>query len=164
MTGADVGVVVVGETPYSEGFGDVGGPECGFCSPEQLEEKSLSLLPGDKAVVDTVCDAIATCVVVVVSGRPQVLTDQLSKMDALVASWLPGSEGAGVADVLFGERPFTGKLPMTWPRSEAQVPINVGDATTTRSLRSGGVCGPTSYRHPTTIGQALRITGGPDSC
>jgi len=128
MTDADVGVVVVGETPYSEGFGDVGGPECGFCSPEQLEEKSLSLLPGDRAVIDTVCDAIATCVVVVVSGRPQVLTDQLSKMDALVASWLPGSEGAGVADVLFGERPFTGKLPMTWPRTEAQVPINIGDA------------------------------------
>ncbi|MGH3656903.1 MAG: glycoside hydrolase family 3 protein, partial [Micromonosporaceae bacterium] len=64
----------------------------------------------------------------VVSGRPQVLTDQLSTMDALVASWLPGSEGAGVADVLFGARPFTGKLPMTWPRSEAQVPINIGDA------------------------------------
>ncbi len=127
MTGADVGVVVVGETPYAEGFGDVGGPECGFCSPEQLEEKSLSLLPGDKAVIDDVCDAIATCVVIVVSGRPQVLTDQLGKMDALVASWLPGSEGAGVADVLFGREPFTGKLPMTWPRSEAQVPINVGD-------------------------------------
>jgi beta-glucosidase len=127
MTGADVGVVVVGETPYAEGFGDVGGPECGFCSPEQLEEKSLSLQPGDKAVIDKVCDAIATCVVIVVSGRPQVLTDQLGKMDALVASWLPGSEGAGVADVLFGNRPFTGTLSMTWPRSEAQVPINLGD-------------------------------------
>jgi len=127
MTGADVGVVVVGETPYAEGYGDVGGPECGFCSPEQLEEKSLSLLPGDKAVIDEVCDAIETCVVIVVSGRPQVLTDQLGKMDALVASWLPGSEGAGVADVLFGSQPFTGTLPMTWPRSEAQVPINVGD-------------------------------------
>ena len=128
MTGADVGVVVVGETPYAEGYGDVGGPECGFCSPEQLEEKSLSLLPADKAVIDTVCDAIETCVVIVVSGRPQVLTDQLDKMDALVASWLPGSEGAGVADVLFGSQPFTGTLPMTWPRTEAQVPINVGDA------------------------------------
>ena len=127
-TGADVGVVVVGETPYAEGFGDVGGPECGFCTPAQLEEKSLSLQPGDKAVVDRVCDAIKTCVVLVVSGRPQVLTDQLGKMDALVASWLPGSEGAGVADVLFGKRPFTGKLSMTWPRTEAQVPINVGDS------------------------------------
>jgi beta-glucosidase len=128
MDGQDVGIVVVGETPYAEGFGDVGGPECGFCSPAQLEEKSLSLLPGDQAVVDAVCSAIETCVVLIVSGRPQVITDQLAEMDALVASWLPGSEGAGVADVLFGQLPFTGKLPMTWPRSEDQVPINIGDA------------------------------------
>ena len=75
------------------------------------------------------CDAIATCVVLVVSGRPQVLTDQIGKMDALVASWLPGSEGAGVADVLFGRKPFTGRLSMSWPAAEAQVPINVGDRT-----------------------------------
>jgi beta-glucosidase len=128
MTGQDVGIVVVGETPYAEGFGDVGGPECGFCTPAQQEEKSLSLQPGDQAVIDAVCEAIETCVVLVVSGRPQVLTDQLGDIDALVASWLPGSEGAGVADVLFGERSFTGRLPMTWPRSAAQVPINVGDA------------------------------------
>ena len=95
--------------------------------PAQLEEKSLSL-SRDQAVIDTVCVGDRTCVVLVVSGRPQVLTDQLGEMDALVASWLPGSEGAGVADVLFGKRPFTGRLPMTWPRTEAQVPINVGDA------------------------------------
>jgi len=126
--GSDVGVVVVGETPYAEGFGDVGGPECGFCTPQQLEEKSLSLQAGDKAVVDKVCSAIAKCAVLIVSGRPQVVTDQLGEIDALVASWLPGSEGAGVADVLFGRRPFTGRLSMTWPRTEAQVPINVGDA------------------------------------
>jgi beta-glucosidase len=48
-------------------------------------------------------------------------------MDALVAAWLPGSEGAGVADTLFGARPFTGKLPVTWPRTLAQEPINIGD-------------------------------------
>jgi len=125
---ADVAVVVVGETPYAEGFGDVGGPECGFCPAELQEEKSLNLQPGDRAVIEKVCAAIATCVVLVVSGRPQVLTDQLGRIDALVASWLPGSEGAGVADVLFGRRPFTGRLPMTWPRSADQVPINVGDA------------------------------------
>ncbi len=81
-----------------------------------------------RTVIDEVCAAIETCVVLVVSGRPQVLTDQLDQIDALVASWLPGSEGAGVADVLFGERRFTGRLSMTWPRSEDQVPINVGDA------------------------------------
>jgi beta-glucosidase len=127
MAGADVGIVVVGETPYAEGFGDVGGPECGFCTPAQLEEKSLSLQAGDREVIDRVCGAIRRCVVLVVSGRPQVLTDQLGEMDALVASWLPGSEGVGVADVLFGRRAFTGRLSMTWPRSEDQVPINVGD-------------------------------------
>lgn len=126
--GHDTAVVVVGESSYAEGYGDVGGPECGWCSPAQQEEKSLSLQAADKAVIDTVCSAIATCVVVVVSGRTQVLTDQLGLMDALVAGWLPGSEGGGVADVLFGRRPFTGKLPVTWPRSEAQEPINVGDA------------------------------------
>jgi beta-glucosidase len=127
--GADVGVVVVGETPYAEGYGDVGGPECGFCALPMQETKSLSLQPQDKAVIDKVCDAITTCVVLVVSGRPQVLTDQVGKMDALVASWLPGSEGAGVADVLFGHKPFTGRLSMSWPAAEAQVPINVGDRT-----------------------------------
>jgi beta-glucosidase len=51
----------------------------------------------------------------------------LSHVDALVASWLPGSEGEGVADVLFGHRPFTGRLPVTWPRSVDQEPINIGD-------------------------------------
>ena len=125
--GADVGIVVVGETPYSEGFGDIDGPEWQFGDPELREEKSLSLLPGDQAVVDAVCSAIETCIVLIVSGRPQVITDQLGDMDALVASWLPGSEGAGVADVLFGSEPFTGRLSVTWPRSEDQVPINAGD-------------------------------------
>ena len=52
----------------------------------------------------------------------------LANIDALVASWLPGSEGEGVADVLFGRRPFTGKLPVTWPRTVAQEPINIGDS------------------------------------
>jgi len=75
-----------------------------------------------------VCSAIATCVVVVVSGRTQIVTDQLGEIDALVAAWLPGSEGAGVADVLFGRQPFTGRLSVSWPASAAQVPINVGDA------------------------------------
>ncbi|MFF5296009.1 glycoside hydrolase family 3 protein [Paractinoplanes globisporus] len=125
--GASVGVVVVGETPYAEGFGDVGGPQCNFCTPAQNEPKLMTLQPGDKAVVDRVCAAVPKCVVLLVSGRPQVVTDQLGEIDALVASWLPGSEGAGVADVLFGKRPFTGRLSVSWPRSVDQVPINVGD-------------------------------------
>ena len=70
-----------------------------------------------------------TCVVVVVSGRPLIIDPQRSsQIDGLVAAWLPGSEGAGVADTLFGTRAFTGKLSVTWPRTLAQEPINVGDA------------------------------------
>ncbi|MEU4295605.1 glycoside hydrolase family 3 protein [Kribbella sp. NPDC026596] len=130
--GSDVAVVVVGETPYSEGFGDVGGPQWAF-DPEDAgvprEPKSLDLQPVDSAVVDKVCGAIAKCAVLVVSGRPQVIPPaQLGTIDALVASWLPGSQGEGVADVLFGKRPFTGKLSHSWPRSADQEPINVGDA------------------------------------
>jgi beta-glucosidase len=128
FAGADVGVVVVGETPYAEGLGDVGAPACGWCAPPQNEPKSLSLQPADRAVVQKVCSALPRCVVLLVSGRPQIVTDQLPSITALVASWLPGSEGAGVADVLFGRVPFTGRLPVTWPMSAAQVPINVGDA------------------------------------
>ncbi|MGQ5639846.1 MULTISPECIES: glycoside hydrolase family 3 protein [unclassified Streptomyces] len=113
--GYDVGVVVVGETPYAEGVGDVGNGH------------SLQLAAADQAAVDKVCAAMK-CVVLVVSGRPQLIGDRLGEIDALVASWLPGTEGEGVADVLYGKRPFTGQLPVTWPKSESQLPINVGDA------------------------------------
>jgi beta-glucosidase len=129
--GSDVAVVVVGETPYSEGFGDVGGPEWGYDPADHgvpREPKSLDLQPQDQATIDKVCGAIAKCVVLVVSGRPQVIGSRLGEIDSLVASWLPGTEGAGVADVLFGRRPFTGRLPVTWPASADQEPINVGDA------------------------------------
>ncbi|AEE44723.1 glycoside hydrolase family 3 N-terminal domain-containing protein [Cellulomonas fimi] len=112
---ATVGVVVVGETPYAEGVGDVGN-----------NGKSLSLSAADRAAIDTVCGAVE-CVVLVVAGRPQLVTDRLDAVDALVASWLPGTEGAGVADVLFGDRPFTGRLPVSWPATAEQVPVNVGD-------------------------------------
>jgi beta-glucosidase len=128
--GADVGVVVVGETPYAEGFGDVGGPEWAWDPADggvPREEKSMALQPGDVDVVEKVCAEIETCVVLIVSGRPQVITEQLGSIDALVASWLPGTEGDGVADVLFGERRFTGRLPLSWPRSADDPVVNVGD-------------------------------------
>lgn len=114
--GADVGVVVIGETPYAEGVGDVGNGH------------TLNISAADQANIDKVCGAIKTCVVLDVAGRPQIVTGELSKMDAFVMSWLPGSEGEGVADVLFGKKPFSGKLSVTWPRSENQEPINVGDS------------------------------------
>jgi beta-glucosidase-like glycosyl hydrolase len=74
----------------------------------------------DKAAVDKVCAAAKKCVMVIVSGRPLILDPaQLAKIDGLVAAWLPGSEGAGVADTRFGTRPYMGKLPVTWPRARA---------------------------------------------
>jgi beta-glucosidase len=125
------GVVVVGETPYAEGFGDVGGPLWAF-DPADMgvprPVKDMQFSTADKAAIDKVCATARRCVVVVVSGRPLIIDRaQLDEMDGLVAAWLPGSEGAGVADTLFGRRPFTGRLPMTWPRSLDQEPINVGD-------------------------------------
>jgi beta-glucosidase len=131
MSQDQIGVVVVGETPYSEGFGDVGGPRWAFDPSDESkprEPKSMELQPQDDAVVSKVCGVLPRCVVLVVSGRPQIVTEHLHHVDALVASWLPGTEGAGVADVLFGRRPFTGQLPQTWPRSADQEPINVGNA------------------------------------
>jgi beta-glucosidase len=89
----------------------------------------MQLSAADKAAVDKVCSEAVKCAVVIVSGRPLILDPaQRSEADALVAAWLPGSEGAGVADTLFGIRPFTGKLPVTWPRTLDQEPINKGDA------------------------------------
>src|SRR5205823_191040 len=114
-----IGVVVVGETPYSEGFGDVGGPRWAYDPGDNRVPrpvKDMQISAADKAAIDKVCSATVKCVVLIVSGRPLIVdSQQLSETDALVASWLPGSEGEGVADVLFGDRPFTGRLPMTWP-------------------------------------------------
>jgi beta-glucosidase len=127
-----LGVVVVGETPYSEGFGDVGGPRWAYDPGDAGEPrpvKDMLISAEDRAAIDKVCAATVKCVVVIVSGRPLIIDpEQLREMDALVEAWLPGSEGAGVADTLFGDRPFTGKLPVTWPRTLDQEPINVGDA------------------------------------
>ncbi len=110
--GADVGVVVIGETPYAEGNGD---------------DPDLALDDADVAAVRTMHEAGIPVVVVVVSGRPLILGDVLDQADAIVAAWLPGTEGEGVADVLFGDYPPTGKLSFSWPRSLDQIPINVGD-------------------------------------
>jgi beta-glucosidase len=125
------GVVVVGETPYAEGFGDLGGPEWAFDPGDNgvpRPEQTMRLSQADENAVREVCARAASCTVLVVSGRPiEIPPALLTQIDALVASWLPGSEGDGVADVLFGRRPFTGRLPVTWPRSVAQEPINIGD-------------------------------------
>ena len=109
----DVGVVVIGETPYAETAGD---------------RKDLSLAPEDVTAVNNMKAAGIPVVVVLVSGRPMILGGVLDKADAVIAAWLPGTEGDGVADVLFGAYKPTGKLSHSWPRTMEQIPINKGDA------------------------------------
>lgn len=77
-------------------------------------------------VINNVCQVVK-CVVVVISGRPVVIAPYLASIDALVAAWLPGSEGQGIADVLFGDHGFSGKLPRTWFKTVDQLPMNYGD-------------------------------------
>ncbi|KAL6888555.1 hypothetical protein ACP4OV_009581 [Aristida adscensionis] len=104
-------VVVIGEPPYAETAGD---------------NRNLTIPAPGPATIQNVCGSVK-CVVVLVSGRPLVVEPYLGAMDALVAAWLPGTEGQGVADVLFGDHGFTGKLSRTWFRSVEQLPMNVGD-------------------------------------
>jgi beta-glucosidase len=105
---AEVGIAVLAETPYAEGFGD---------------RSDLSLPAEDVLLIERMRTRCRKLAVILLSGRPLILTNQLALMDGLVAAWLPGSEGQGVADVLFGNLPFTGKLPYSWPRDMGQVPM-----------------------------------------
>jgi len=111
--GADVGIVIVGETPYAEGVGD---------------RDDLSLSAEDMTAIGTMKQAGIPLVVVLLSGRPMIINEALTQCDAFVAAWLPGTEGLGVTDVLFGDHKPTGKLSVSWPRSMNQIPINVGDS------------------------------------
>lgn len=106
---ADVGVVVIGERPYAEYFGD---------------NLLLNISRADNAVIDRVAAQSERLVIIVLSGRPIVITDQLLHADAVVAAWLPGTEGEGITDVLFGDRDFSGTLPYTWLRSTDQLPFD----------------------------------------
>ena len=111
--GADVGIVVIGETPYAEMEGD---------------RESLALDKKDLAAIDRIKKAGVPVVVIIVSGRPLIITDELEKWAGLIAAWLPGSEGKGVTDVIFGDYNPTGRLSVSWPRSMEQIPINFGDS------------------------------------
>ena len=111
----DVAVVVFGEDPYAEFQGDL--PDLRF----RDKANSLELLKRYRAA------GIRT-VAVFLSGRPLWMSPYINASDAFVASWLPGSEGGGVADVLFGKADFKGKLSYSWPKRANQFRLNVGDA------------------------------------
>lgn len=111
---ADVTVLVLAEKPYAEGHGDDG---------------TLGLYDGcahnkNKQAVKQAKDAGHPTVAILVSGRPRIITEELKSWDAFVEAWLPGTEADAVADVLYGDYDFTGKLPLSWPKSVDQLPLN----------------------------------------
>lgn len=110
ISSPDMCIAVVGERPYAEGMGD-----------------SEDLAIGDLNIVRNMAGDCDKLVAVVFSGRPVMIGEILDLADAVVAAWLPGSEGGGVADVLFGDVPFSGKLPVTWPASVDQLPLGSTD-------------------------------------
>jgi beta-glucosidase len=113
-TRAELGIAIVGESPYAEGWGD----------------RALPILSNeDRAAIARLQATTDRVVIILVSGRPLLMAGEVTDADAVVAAWLPGTEGGGVADVLFGRRDFTGTLPIAWPKTSEQLPLRY-DGTT----------------------------------
>ncbi|MGC8771143.1 MAG: glycoside hydrolase family 3 protein [Brevinematia bacterium] len=108
----DAVIVVVGESPYAEFMGDRTIPTMDF---------------SDASIVEKLNDVKTKKILVLITGRPLVIADFKDMADAILVAWLPGTEGEGITDVIFGDYKPTGKLPFSWPESDEQLPINVGD-------------------------------------
>jgi len=106
LQGAEAVIVVVGEMPYAEMKGD---------------RSDLSLSSGDTALIQKAKATGVPVITVLYSGRPLVLGATLEQSDAFVAAWLPGTEGEGLTDILFGDFKPTGRLPRPWPRDNSQL-------------------------------------------
>ncbi|MBN8705889.1 MAG: glycoside hydrolase family 3 C-terminal domain-containing protein [Bacteroidetes bacterium] len=102
-------IVVIGEEPYAEGAGD---------------RNDLSLKSSDVAMIKSFKSNGIPVVLILMSGRPMIISNIIDDCDAIVAAWLPGTEGDGIADILFGDYKPTGKLPHTWPATMGQIPVN----------------------------------------
>ena len=108
--GASLAVVVVGERPYAEGIGD---------------RADLALEAADVNAIENAKKAGIPVVVILISGRPMIIKDVLPQVNAFVVAFLPGTEGRGITDVLFGDYKPTGKLSFSWPKSIEQLPLNI---------------------------------------
>ncbi|HEX3765525.1 MAG TPA: glycoside hydrolase family 3 protein [Kofleriaceae bacterium] len=131
----DAVIAVIGETPYSETFGDVA-TALGNRGSDDASLRTLELghrMPEDRAVLQAVSGHGVPVITVLVSGRALFANAEINLSNAFVAAWLPGTEGGGVADVLFRNRngsignDFQGRLPVSWPRAACQTPLNAGD-------------------------------------
>jgi beta-glucosidase len=127
LASADKIVLVVGEKPYAEGVGDVAVPDF-----------SLKSLCPNIELVQTCFASGKPVILVMLTGRPMLIDTELPLCKAVVAAWLPGSEGGGIADVLYGTNDFSGTLTHTWPASAAQIPINAGPDYADEQHGSGG--------------------------
>ena len=96
----DLAIVVIGEDPYTEFFGD---------------KDNLDLLEEDIQTINNLKDKGYKVLVLLISGRPMNIADHLDNWDGFAAIWLPGTEGNGVSDILFGDFQSTGKLSYPWP-------------------------------------------------
>jgi beta-glucosidase len=107
-------IIVVGEAPYAEQVGD-------------RAAEDLALSKEQRELIARYHGAGKRVVTVLISGRPLLVNEALQQSSAFVAAWLPGSEGRGIAEVLFGDYDFKGKLGFSWPKTADQIPIRVGD-------------------------------------
>lgn len=112
LVNIDAAIVVIGENPYAEGAGDR--------VSLNIENEEINLVKGLK-------EKGIPVVVVLISGRPMIISELLPYTDAFIAAWLPGTEGKGIAEILFGNYLPKGKLTHSWPKTMRQIPINFGD-------------------------------------
>ena len=108
----DLIIVAIGEKPYAEMNGD---------------RESLDLAKNDVELINKLSKSGKPIIIILISGRPMILEPILDKCDAILAAWLPGTEGAGISDVLFGDYNPTAKLSFSWPKTMDQIPVNIGD-------------------------------------
>lgn len=143
LAAADKIVLVIGEAPYAEGCGDNGRntSDCPNCTEYPGKAVSIKLAECPHSDLLNKCfNSGKPVIVVLISGRPLIITQEIAQSKAFVAAWLPGSEGDGVADVLYKANgaTFTGKLTHTWPSSFDQIPINTGTVYADEPKGSGG--------------------------
>jgi len=112
-TTADVAVAVIGETPYAEGAGDK--------TDLSIPDSTINLIRNIKNIGLPV-------IVILISGRPLIIESIIPYSDAIIAAWLPGTEGRGITDVLFGDYNPSGLLSHSWPAAMEDIPINFGDS------------------------------------